>query len=66
MYKEILMKHVQNLKEIMVNHSIVRINDCTQKCCMNRCIKSSSYKYHNNYYCWFHRIDLDINNKLIY
>lgn len=47
----------------MNDNKVIRINDSNQKCCISRCIKLSSYKCNNDYYCWFHRIDLEINDK---
>ena len=65
--KKILSACIMNLKMIqnqtqvsqIINQEIpIRINNCSKKCNINRCIKQSSYLYDNKYYCWFHKIDL--------
>ena len=52
---------IQNQTQVsqIINQEIpIRINNCSKKCNINRCIKQSSYLYDNKYYCWFHKIDL--------
>jgi|UniRef100_A0A6C0H0B5 hypothetical protein len=43
--------------------NIERINkDHDIKCHNKNCVKLASYIFNNTYYCWFHRIDLNIKN----
>ena len=67
--KNILTTHLQNLQKYQISNPnqnqekliMIRINNSLHKCDINRCIKKSSYKYNEKYYCWFHKIDLEMN-----
>ena len=46
-------------KNIRVDNRIS--SDIDTKCCSNKCPKKASYHLNNNYYCWFHNIDISLN-----
>lgn len=51
----------EKIKRIKVERLSDEIN---VQCSQNKCPKNASYKFCNKYYCWYHRIDLNINNNL--
>ena len=58
--KKILNHHVDN-----INKMCYRLNNNSNiKCTINKCQKNALYKINDKYVCWFHRIDLNINNNI--
>lgn len=39
-------------------------NEIRVKCSCKNCPKQATYKFSNSYYCWYHRIDLNIRDNL--
>jgi len=52
--KEIIHHHLNNIKLVQSNEP--------NKCSIDRCVKMGSHNINNNYYCWYHRIDINLYN----
>lgn len=59
MNKDFLSLHQQKISNYQINR--LTNNSCV-KCSSKNCPKIASYSFGNNFYCWFHRIDLNVKN----
>lgn len=59
--KEFIEFHKDKMSKIKIER--LSVND-NHRCSNKNCPKKASYKFNYNYYCWFHRIDLNIKNNL--
>ncbi len=57
--KDFLNGHIQKINNYKINRLPF---DSKCKCSSKNCPKKACYSFGENYYCWFHRIDLNIKN----